>query len=338
MSMLCSNHQPELGVMLHLTPEMHQTPTETYKTYTELLPKLEALGFKNAWITEHHFNEKSLTPSPLTLIGHFLAHTETLKVGASALLIGFHNPLEISEQIAVLQSLYPNRLLLGFAKGGPFEAQNAAFQADKDLSRARMNEALPAMMKLWNSKKPISHKGEHYQWQQIDLQPKVKLNSGQLFVATAEETTVNMAAQNRMGLMSAQFWGLDKIQQQIRLYKKHSPLPPSLMVARGLFIDDNSAVARQLALEHIVQFREEKAKLWGKEPGPMAKLTPEELLPMMLCGTPEEVRQKTLALIDLGVKHLALNPLTQNHQHRYEQLKRFQHDVWQPLMHQFYAA
>lgn len=332
------NLRPQLGVMLHITPELNQTPQATYSAFTDLVRKLDGIGFDNAWVTEHHFNDMSLTPAPLNLINHFLGKTENIKIGCAALLLGFHNPIEVAEQLAVLQSLYPHRILCGFAKGGPFESQNAAFKADKEISRERMNEALPAIMQLWNSGTPQSHQGRHYQWENITLQPRCDLHSEQLFVATGDEQTVQMAAQNGLGLMSAQFWDSDKIDQQIKLYTRFAQHAPNMMVARGLFIDDNPSVARQMALEHIELFREEKAKHWGKHPGPMAKLDPEALLSRMLCGSPEQVRQQLQRLLRMGVKHLALNPLTHSHQVRFQQLHWFKDEIWQPLMAQSDAA
>lgn len=334
---MMKTHSIQLGAMLHVTPELGQSPTETYQSFTDLVQDLDQLGFDHAWVTEHHFNDMSLTPAPTQLMGHLLAKTEQIQVGAAALLVGFHNPIEVAEQLAVLEALYPNRLLCGFAKGGPFESQNSAFKADKNLSRSRMIEALPAMLGLWQAKSACTHHGDHFQWQQLNLQPKTNLHSTQLFVATGDAQTIAMAVENKLGLMAAQFWDFEKIQQQIQLYKAHAnqklgqTITPRMMAARGLFIDSNSAVAKQNALEHIRLFREQKAKHWGKAPGPMAKLQPEDMLRRMLCGTPDEIMEKVVHLLQNGVTDLVLNPLTQNHQVRTEQLHWFYNEIWQNL-------
>jgi alkanesulfonate monooxygenase SsuD/methylene tetrahydromethanopterin reductase-like flavin-dependent oxidoreductase (luciferase family) len=90
-------------------------------------------------------------------------------------------------------------------------------------------------------------------------------------------------------------------------------------------------VAKQRALEHIRMFREQKAKHWGKAPGPMAKLQPEEILNRMLYGSPDEVLDKVADLLQNGVTDLVLNPLTQNHRVRTEQLHWFYNEIWQGL-------
>ncbi|BBP45598.1 monooxygenase [Thiosulfatimonas sediminis] len=333
----------QLGAMLHITPQLGQSAAQTYQSFTDLVQDLDHLGFDHAWVTEHHFNDMSLTPAPTQIMGHLLAKTERIQVGAAALLVGFHNPIAVAEQLAVLDRLYPRRVLCGFAKGGPFESQNSAFKADKDLSRSRMLEALPAMLELWQEQGACTHHGEHFQWQQLNLQPNAEITAQQLFVASGDAQTIAMAVQNGLGLMAAQFWDFDKIQQQITLYKRHAetyfskPKPPRMMAARGLFMDRNAAVAKQQALEHIRSFREQKAKHWGKAPGPMAKLQPEEMLERMLCGTPEEVMDKVIHLLHNGVTDLVLNPLTQNHCLRTEQLHWFYNEIWQNLPNHTFA-
>ena len=323
---------PQLGVMLHITPQDEQSPKKTYAEFTELVQTIDTLGFDEAWVTEHHFTPHSLTPAPLLMMSHFLAHTQNIKLGAAAVLLGFHNPIETAEQLAVLNTLHPQRVLCGFAKGGPFESQNATFKMDADSSRARMEEAVPAVLSLLNH--PIhSHKGEFYEWQNVSLHPQSPFENAQFLLATSNPSTIELAANNNMGLMVAQFWPASKIATNIEVYKQfHSANhSPNIMVARGLFIDDDSTIAKQKALAHIHDFRTQKSQLWGKHKGPMHNLTDNQLLSRVLCGTVDEVIEQTKNLFGLGITRLGLNPLTKNHDCRLYQLERFYIDVWRVI-------
>ncbi len=348
--------QPSLGVMLHITPQGEQSPAQTYTEFTELVQAIEGIGFDEAWVTEHHFTPHSLTPSPLLMMGHFLAHTQTLKLGSAAVLIGFHNPIEVAEQLAVLNTLHPNRLLCGFAKGGPFESQNAAFKANSELSRERMEEAVPALLGLLNSEKdpeknlekdlekhpdttqdqpsPHTHQGKHYQWQGVALHPHTVMPSSRFLLATSHPSSVRLAAENDLGLMAAQFWSQDKIAENIQQYQQaHSKGDaPDMMAARGLFIDDDPVVAREKALAHIHAFRTQKSQLWGQHKGPMHNMDDDQMLSRALCGTVEQVRAQTHALLALGVTRLGLNPLTTQHECRLLQLERFYEEVWSDIV------
>lgn len=321
--------RPQLGVMLHITPQEAQTPVQTYAQFTQLVQAIDALGFDEAWVTEHHFTPHSLTPAPLLMMGHFLAHTTTLKLGAAAVLLGFHNPVEVAEQLAVLNTLHPNRVLCGFAKGGPFESQNATFKADGDLSRARMEEAVPALLGLFNTDKH-SHQGTHYQWADVALHPQSPFENTQFLLATSNATTLALAAKHNLGLMAAQFWDAVKVSDNVKVYQQLHPQghKPYMMAARGLFIDDDSAVAQAKALAHIKGFRAQKSQLWGQHKGPMHAMDDAQLISRMLCGTVEEVREQTQRLLSVGVTRLGLNPLTANHECRLQQLEIFYRDVW----------
>ncbi|GAB6070971.1 hypothetical protein JCM30760_20680 [Thiomicrorhabdus hydrogeniphila] len=328
------NNRPQVGVMLHITPQGDQLPGQTYDEFTELVQTIDALGFDEAWITEHHFTPYSLTPSPLLMMGHFLTHTQNLKLGTAAVLLGFHNPIEVAEQLAVLNTLHPNRILCGFAKGGPFESQNATFKINADSSRARLQEAVPALLGLLKQPQH-NHKGEFYDWKNVSLQPMSTFSNEQFFLATSHPSTLELAAQNNMGLMAAQFWPISKITSNIEGYEECHPhnYRPNMMVARGVFIDDDSTTAKNRALAHIHHFRTQKSQLWGKHKGPMHKLTDDQLLNRVLCGTVDEVIAQTKSLLNLGVARLGLNPLTENHECRLHQLERFYTEVWPAVNH-----
>lgn len=328
------NNRPQLGVMLHITPQDEQSPKKTYSEFTELVQTIDTLGFDEAWVTEHHFTPHSLTPAPLLMMSHFLAHTQNIKLGAAAVLLGFHNPIEVAEQLSVLNTLHPQRVLCGFAKGGPFESQNATFKMNANSSRARLEEAIPALLGLFNQTNH-THEGEYYEWQNVSLHPQSKFENSQFYLATSNPSTLELASNNNMGLMAAQFWQTSKIASNIEQYKVlHSNnQQPNIMVARGVFIDDDSIIAKQKALAHIHHFRTQKSQLWGKHKGPMHKLTDAELLNRVLCGTVDEVIAQTNDLLDLGVTRLGLNPLTENHECRVLQLERFYTDVWPAVNH-----
>lgn len=246
----------------------------------------------------------------------------------AAVLLGFHNPIEVAEQLATLQNLYPKRVLCGFAKGGPFESQNAVFKTDKNLSRDRMLEALPAVLDLFTKPK-ASHQGQYYQWQDVELEPRASIQPQDFYLASSDPVSIELAGRHQMGLMAAQFWPLEKIASNIQQYLTHSNNQSGeFMAARGVFIADHQDDAHHQAWLHIQGLRSRKSQLWGaNKKGPMTGVEPEVLLGRMLVGTPDEVLKRLKSVVNIGVNHLALNPLTANHQTRIEQLMWFQQEA-----------
>ena len=316
----------QFGVMLHLTATPGEDAASVYRHYTEVVRHAEALGLHEAWVTEHHFDARSLGAAPHLLMAHFLAHSQQIKLGSAATLLGFHNPLSIAEELATLSALAPGRVLAGFAKGGPFESQKRAFRIDGDSARQKMLEALPAIAQLLQHGQG-AHLGEHYQWETLDLHPRCA--AVPFFIASADAASMTVAAQHDFGLMGAQFWPLARIVRMREAYMQQhlQGRAPDLMLARGLLIDDDAAQAKSLALQRIHDFRAQKARLWGAHKGPMAEMPDDALLDMMLVGTPQDVAQGVLKLRAAGVTRLALNPLTENHAVLTRQLERFVQQV-----------
>lgn len=317
----------QLGLMMHLTPDEGQSATHLYQQAGEVLARLEQQGLQEAWITEHHFNAHSLCPSPMLLMSALLAKTQHIKLGSAAVLLGFHQPLDIVEQIATLSALYPDRVLMGFAKGGPFESQNKAFGVAGDVSRARMIEALPAMQALLLGESN-THAGEHYTWQEIDLQPK-PASTVPFFVASSDEQAIAQAAGHGFGLMIAQFWPAQKINLNRDTYQRYSGgIAPDIMAARGVLIDNDGQQARDKALAFIHDFRSQRAQIWGNHKGPMTGVSDEDLLARMLVGNVEEVIEQTRGALATGITRLAINPLTTSLLSKAAQAQRFMHEVW----------
>ena len=316
-----------IGVMLHLTPESGQDANATYRDFTAFVRFVETLGVEEAWVTEHHFQSTSLCPAPHLLMAHFLASTQRLRLGSAATLVGFHEPLLVAEELATLSALYPGRVLAGFARGGPFEAQSRVFGAEGELARARMLEAVPAIERLWLEPE-AGHEGAFYHWPAVDMQPRAQ--PVPIFLASKDTAAIELAARCGYGLMNAQFWPNARVRLSRELYMQAHPTrqAPDVMLSRGLLLDDDPVRAAQLAIAHVHDFRAQKSQLWGQHQAPIARMDDAELLQNMLVGTPAQVAAQVRELRALGVTRLALNPLSWRHEVRMNLIERFMREVW----------
>jgi alkanesulfonate monooxygenase SsuD/methylene tetrahydromethanopterin reductase-like flavin-dependent oxidoreductase (luciferase family) len=113
-----------------------------------LVKEAETLGFEEAWVTEHHFNEFNLSSSILLLLAHLAGVTSQIRLGTAAVLLPFHQPIRVAEDIATLDNLCSGRLAFGVAKGGPFPQQNKHFGVTTQESRTRMLESVALIQKL----------------------------------------------------------------------------------------------------------------------------------------------------------------------------------------------
>ena len=75
----------------------------------------ERLGFDCYWFTEHHFEEYG-RPCPELLAAAALAMTERIDIGIAIIVLPWHNPIDVAEQIATLDHLGKGRFRIGIGR------------------------------------------------------------------------------------------------------------------------------------------------------------------------------------------------------------------------------
>ncbi len=74
---------------------------------------LEQLGFKAAWVCEHHFfhdGNFACTPNPILTNADLASHTTTLRLGQSPVSVPVWHPLRVAEDIALLDHMTGGRV------------------------------------------------------------------------------------------------------------------------------------------------------------------------------------------------------------------------------------
>ena len=74
-------------------------------------------GFDVMWSTEHHFEDYSFCPDNVQLMTHLAAKHPHIDVGTAAVILPWHDPLRVAEQVALLDMLSGGRLRFGMGRG-----------------------------------------------------------------------------------------------------------------------------------------------------------------------------------------------------------------------------
>lgn len=88
----------------------------------ELAQRAEAWGFRRYWIAEHHFVAVA-SAAPAVLIGQIAAATNTIRVGAAAVQLGYTTAIAVVESFGMLEAFYPGRIDLGVGRSGQRRAE-----------------------------------------------------------------------------------------------------------------------------------------------------------------------------------------------------------------------
>jgi luciferase family oxidoreductase group 1 len=297
-----------------------------YAEQTELVEFVEALGFDEAWVAEHHFNPAASSSSPLSILAHLAARTSRIRLGSAAVLLPFHDPITVAEDIATVDILSGGRFDFGAAKGGPFPVQNRHFRVSPEDSRARTWEALTLIQRLLHEDRAVSFHGAFFQADGVELIPKPLQRPVPTFLATSTADTVKLAAEQGYGIMAAPPFPLASIRQSVRLYRETAPeTDPRLVMIRFLHLaptrDQAIAEAKVMLQPFIERMQITTAKM---QPEWTPWMVLEPMIADSLIGTEADV----CARIDhirreINPRSLIIKPLSPQFQKRKADVRAF---------------
>jgi alkanesulfonate monooxygenase SsuD/methylene tetrahydromethanopterin reductase-like flavin-dependent oxidoreductase (luciferase family) len=88
------------------------------RRWLDLLVESEALGFDSLWANEHHFDPYGgIIPSPATLLAALSQRTQRVRLGTSIVVLPLHSPIEVAEQLAMVDLMSSGRVEFGIGRG-----------------------------------------------------------------------------------------------------------------------------------------------------------------------------------------------------------------------------
>jgi len=95
----------------------HQTSQQVIKNSIEQTVAAEQAGFDAAWYAEHHFNNYSLSPSPLMMVAHMAAKTQRIRLGTGVCILPLYHPARFLAEVGFVDTVSNGRLELGVGQG-----------------------------------------------------------------------------------------------------------------------------------------------------------------------------------------------------------------------------
>src|ERR1700751_4693012 len=127
----------EFGLVFLMQPDEGWRERSVYESSLAQMLAAESLGYSSVWIAEHHFNDYGLCPAPPVLASYVAARTTTLRFGMGVSLLPLHHPVDLAEQLAIVDGGSGGRLDVGIGRGGTLQDYQT-FQSDRADSRKRV--------------------------------------------------------------------------------------------------------------------------------------------------------------------------------------------------------
>jgi limonene 1,2-monooxygenase len=189
----------KFGIFMAPFHWLGENPTLALDRDMELIEWLDELGFDEAWVGEHHSAGWETIASPEIFLGAAAQRTKHIKLGTGVLSLPYHHPLMVANRMLLLDHMTRGRVMMGV---GPGALLGDAYMLDIDppTQRARMDEALGIILRLWTETEPITYESEWFTMKeaQVHLRP---YSQPHMPVAVA-------ASQSPAGMVSAGKHGL----------------------------------------------------------------------------------------------------------------------------------
>src|SRR5215470_18091538 len=94
-----------------------RTDRNVYRNELRLGDLAEPLGFESLWGVEHHFTDYTMCPDVLQYLSYFAGRTHTMQLGSMVVVLPWHDPIRVAEQVAMLDNMSDGRVVLGLGRG-----------------------------------------------------------------------------------------------------------------------------------------------------------------------------------------------------------------------------
>lgn len=191
------------GIFLAPFHKPGENPTLAFERDLELIRHLDALGYDEAWIGEHHSASSEIIASPEIFIAAAAERTRHIRLGTGVISVGYHNPLWIAERLVQLDHMTRGRIMFGAGPGSlPTDAHMIGIE-QKD-TRDLLEQGFDIVMQLLTSEEPVNFENER--WVLRDAQLHLRPYSNPLFdcavAAVASPSGPRLAGKHGVGLLS----------------------------------------------------------------------------------------------------------------------------------------
>lgn len=131
-------------------PEISTTPrADMYQAAIEMCEWGEKHGFASAHLSEHHGSEDGYCPSPLVFASAIASRTSDLRLFISALIAPLHDPVQLVEDLTILDIISRGRVI-PIISGGYRAEEFDAVGKDLSVRKKYMDDIGPFLQKAWS--------------------------------------------------------------------------------------------------------------------------------------------------------------------------------------------
>jgi alkanesulfonate monooxygenase SsuD/methylene tetrahydromethanopterin reductase-like flavin-dependent oxidoreductase (luciferase family) len=243
------------GAVIFQNPFNARSDYDVYKDDLRLGDLYEPLGFDSIWSVEHHFDDYTMCPDVLQFLSYYAGRTKKVQLGSMVVVLPWHDPIRVAEQVSVIDHQSDGRMLLGFGRGLA-RIEFEGFRVKLDESRERFVEAA-TMIIDGLEKGYCEFDGKYYQQPRRDIRPKpFKSFKGRTYAAAVSPESSRIMARLGIGILIIPQKPWEAVAQELNEYRTiyrqvngGDPLPT--IAAGWTFCDKSRERAHDMAVKYI---------------------------------------------------------------------------------------
>jgi len=236
-------------------PRFERPDLEVYRNELRLTELAEPLGFESVWGVEHHFTDYTMCPDVLQFLTYMAGRTQKVQLGSMVVVLPWHDPLRVAEQVAMLDNISGGRLIFGMGRGlGRVEFDG--FRVPMDESRQRFVEAaqmiLDGLERGW-----VEYDGEFYRQPKRELHPApFKTFKGRTCAAAVSPESARIMAKLGVAILIIPQKPWDSVAEELAMYRgiyrevNGTEAPPPV-TACWVYCDEDRSRAEEMAHRYI---------------------------------------------------------------------------------------
>lgn len=224
----------KVGIALNMLCQAGRSDASVVGEHLALGDLAEPLGFDSLFALEHHFTGYAMSPAPTQLLAYYAGRTRRISLGTAVIVLPWHDPIRVAEEIALLDILCGGRCLFGFGRGAA-SVEYAGFRIPMEEARPRFAEAAQIIVKAL-AEESFAHEGRFYRIPRTAIRPRPISHPERRFFASAvSPDSAEIMAKLGFGLLMIMQNEWPKAALDIHRFREialsvgHPPRPPIIL-------------------------------------------------------------------------------------------------------------
>src|SRR5262245_14666769 len=236
-------------------PARRRTDRDVYREELALADLAEPLGFDSIWSVEHHFTDYTMCPDVLQFLTYMAGRTRRVALGSMVVVLPWHDPLRVAEEVSMLDAISDGRLILGLGRGAG-KVEFDGFRLSMEESRARFVESAEMLLRGLEAGY-VEYDGAFVKQPRTAIRPApFKSFRGRTYAAAVSPESVPIMAELGVGMLIIPQKPWHEVARELGAYRDayreiNGAEAPAPICAGWVFCDRDAGRARELARRHI---------------------------------------------------------------------------------------